>query len=88
MSAESPSTCESFLSHLANLDQALSITLRCVQEGRGQFLSAGGDYLCRLEQSFLRIRVVTQQLEKEFNLLEYLLADRLARNKSDQKNSV
>lgn len=84
MTAESSSTCESFLSNLANLDQALSITLRCVQEGRGEFLSSGGDYLLRFERSFLRIRVVAQQLEREFNLLEYLLADRSARNKSDQ----
>lgn len=84
MIAEFSSTCESFLSKLANLDQALSITLRCAQEGRGEFLSAGGDYLRRFEQSFLRIRVVAQQLEKEFNLLEYLLAHRSAKNKSDQ----
>ena len=68
---------QSFLDNLKNLRLVLSVALEHVQANRNQFLKdATGNQVRHFERSITQIRILAEQLEREFNTLEYLIAKR------------
>jgi hypothetical protein len=68
---------QSFLDNLNNLRLVLSVALEHVQANRNQFAKdATGNQVRHFERSVTQIRIVAEQLEREFNTLEYLIAKR------------
>ena len=68
---------QSFLDNLQNLRLVLSVALEHVQTNRNQFVKdATGNQVRQFERSITQIRILAEQLEREFNTLEYLIAKR------------
>ena len=66
---------QSFLDHLKNLRLVLSVALEHIQANRNQFVKdATGNQVRHFERSITQIRILAEQLEREFNTLEYLIA--------------
>jgi hypothetical protein len=69
---------QNFLDNLKNLRLVTSVALEHVQENRNQFVDeATGMELRQFERSISQIRTIAEQLEREFNTMEYLIARRL-----------
>ena len=67
---------QNFLDNLENFRIVTSIALEHVQDNRDQFAkSATGVQVRQAEKSIHQIRVLITQLEKEFTILEYLIAE-------------
>ncbi len=67
---------QNFLDNLEHLQLATSVALEHVQENRDEFAKSGTDIeVRRAEKSISEVRVLMMQLEKEFTILQYLLAD-------------
>jgi len=67
---------QNFLDKLENLRLATSIVLEHVQDNRDQFAnSATGVQVRQAEKSISQVRVLVVQLEREFVILEYLIAE-------------
>jgi hypothetical protein len=67
---------QKFLDNLENLRLATSIVLEHVQDNRDQFAnSATGVQVRQAEKSISQMRVLVVQLEREFVILEYLIAE-------------
>jgi hypothetical protein len=70
------SSPQNFLDNLENLRIVMSIALEHVQDNRDQFAKSGtGVQVRQAEKSIHQIRVLITQLEKEFTILEYLIAE-------------
>ena len=68
---------QSFLDNLKNLRLVLSVALEHVQANRNQFVKdTTGNQVRQFERSITQIRILAEQLEREFNTLEYLIAKR------------
>jgi flagellar biosynthesis chaperone FliJ len=68
---------QSFLDNLKNLRLVTSVAFEYVQENRNQFVKdATASDVRQLERFISQIRTLVEQLEKEFNTLEYLIAQR------------
>lgn len=66
-----------FLDNLKNLRLVTSVALEHVQENRNQFVKdATASEVRQLERFISQIRTLKEQLEREFNTLEYLIAKR------------
>ena len=69
---------QNFLDNLKNLRLVTSVALEHVQENRNQFVDeATVMELRQFERSISQIRTIAEQLEREFNTMEYLIARRL-----------
>jgi len=67
---------QNFLDNLEQLQLVTSVALEHVQENRDEFAKSGTDIeVRRAEKSISEVRVLMMQLEKEFTILQYLLAD-------------
>ncbi len=67
---------QNFLDNLENLRLVMSIALEHVQDNRDQFAkSATGVQVRQAEKAIHQIRVLITQLDKEFTILEYLIAE-------------
>src|SRR5258707_13512763 len=67
---------QNFLDNLEHLRVVTSVALEHVQDNRGQFARSGtGIEGRRAEKAISQLRVLMMQLEKEFTILQYLLAD-------------
>jgi hypothetical protein len=65
-----------FLDNLQNLHIVASVALEHVQNNRNEFVKhASGSQVRQADKSICTIRLLNVQLEKEFAILEYLLAD-------------
>lgn len=63
-----------FLDNLENVRLAVSVALELTQENRDQFVKTGtGEQLRQAERSISKVRSLTEQLEKEFNILRDLI---------------
>jgi hypothetical protein len=68
---------QNFLDNLENLRMVLSVALEHVQANRNEFVKdAAGNQVRHFERSITQIRILAEQLEREFNTLEYLIAKR------------
>jgi hypothetical protein len=62
-----------FLDNLKNLRVVMSVALEFTQEHRDRFVkNAGGEQVRQVARYVSQIRTLAEQLEKEFNTLEYL----------------
>jgi hypothetical protein len=69
-------TPQNFVDNLENLRIVTSTALEHVQDNRDQFAeSATGTQVRQTEKTIYKIRVLINQLEKEFTILEYLIAE-------------
>jgi hypothetical protein len=67
---------QNFLDNLENLRVVTSTALEYVQGNRDEFVeSATGIQVRQAEKSICQVRVLIVQLEKEFTILQYLVAD-------------
>jgi hypothetical protein len=67
---------QNFLDNLEHLRLETSVALEHVQDNRDEFAkSATGIQVRRAEKSICQVRVLMMQLEKEFTILQYLLAE-------------
>ncbi len=67
---------QNFLDNLEHLRVVTSVALEYVQDNRDEFARSGtGIEVRRAEKSISQLRVLMMQLEKEFTILQYLLAD-------------
>jgi hypothetical protein len=65
---------QNFLDNLKNLRMVMSVALEHVQENRNQFVkNATSSDVGQFEQLVSQLRTLAEQLEKEFNTLEYLI---------------
>jgi len=68
---------QNFIDNLKNLRLVTSVALEHVQENRNQFVNdATGIQVRQFERAVTQIRTLAEQLEKEFNTLEYLINKR------------
>jgi hypothetical protein len=66
---------QNFLDNLENLRLVASVALEHVQNNRDQFAkSATGVQVRQAEKAISQVRVLTVQLEREFTILQYLIA--------------
>jgi hypothetical protein len=71
-----------FLDNLKNLGLVMSVALEHIQASRNEFAKdATGNQLRTFERFITQIRTLSEQIEREFNTLEYLIA-------KDPRNSV
>lgn len=78
MSASAPGL-QSFLDSLGSLGILLSLALEQVQDARDEFvLNANEELFGAFERSVTEVRFCSEQLEKQFNRIEYLVARRLS----------
>jgi hypothetical protein len=74
---------QNFLDNLKNLRLVTSVALEHVQDHRDQFVrDATGMDVRQFESSITQIRTLAEELEREFNTLEYLIAKRLPKSVS------
>jgi hypothetical protein len=67
---------QNFLDNLEHLRVVTSVALEHVQDNRDEFARSGtGIEVRRAEKAISQLRVLMMQLEKEFTILQYLLAD-------------
>ena len=65
-----------FIDSLKHLRIVTAVTLEHVQDNRNQFVkSATGLQVRHAEKAIAQVRVLTVQLEREFTILEYLIAE-------------
>ena len=77
MSATAPDL-QSFLDSLGALGALLSVALEQVQDARDEFvLNANEKQFGAFERSVTEVRFSSEQLERQFNRIEYLVAKRL-----------
>jgi hypothetical protein len=70
----------SFLDNLKNLRLVLSVALEHIQENREEFVNdATGNHVRHFERCISQIRTLAEQMEREFNTIEYLIAKRQPR---------
>ncbi len=70
---------ELFLDSLGNLGALLSVALEQVQDARDEFiLNANEKQFGSLEHSATEVRFCSEQFERQFNRIEYLVAKRLS----------
>jgi hypothetical protein len=68
---------QSFLDNLKNLHLVLSVALEHVQADRDQFVKDSTvTQVQHFERAITQIRILAEQLEREFNTLEYVIAKR------------
>jgi hypothetical protein len=68
---------KNFLDNLKNFGLVLSVALENIQEnGDGFVKDATGKQVTHFERSITQIRILAEQMEREFNKLEYLIAKR------------
>lgn len=66
-----------FVEHLEDLSDALSVALRRVRAHRDDFISnASATEMRQFERRVTEVRTCAEELEREFNCLEYLAAKR------------
>ena len=71
---------ESFLDNLKNLRLVLSVALEHIQANRSEFVNdANGLQVRHFERCISQIRTLAEQMEREFNTIEYLIAKRQPR---------
>ena len=69
---------QNFLDNLKNLRLVTSVALEHVQENRSQFVTeATGLQMREFERLTSQVRTLVEQLEREFNTMEYLIAKRV-----------
>ena len=69
-----------FLDNLKNLQLVLSVALEHVQANRDEFVSdATANEVRHFERYISQIRTLAEQMEREFNRIEYSIAKRQAR---------
>jgi hypothetical protein len=74
---------QNFLDNLKNLRLVTSVALEHVQDNRDQFVTdATAVEVRHFERSVSQIRTLAEELEREFNTLEYLIAKRLPKSVS------
>jgi len=74
---------QNFLDNLKNLGLVTSVALEHVQENRDQFSREATEIQVRhFERSISQIRTLAEQLEREFNTLEYLISKRFPKSVS------
>lgn len=74
---------QNFLDNLKNFRLVTSVALEHIQDNRDQFVrDATGMDVRHFERSISQIRTLAEQLEREFNTLEYLIAKRLPKSVS------
>ena len=67
----------SFLDNLRNLGLFLSVALEHLQANGNVFVKdATGEQVRHFERSITQIRTLAEQMERQFNRLEYLIAKR------------
>ena len=77
MSATAPDL-QSFLDSLGALGTLLALALEQVQDARDEFvLNANEKQFGAFERSVTEVRFCSEQLERQFNRIEYLVAKRL-----------
>jgi hypothetical protein len=65
----------SFLDNLANLQLVMTVALEHIQSSRDQFLKSGtAEQVRQADRLISRIRILAEDIEKEFNVLETLMA--------------
>jgi hypothetical protein len=70
----------SFLDNLKNLGLALSVALEHIQANRNEFVNdATVNQVRDFERRISQIRPLAEQMEREFNTIEYLIAKRQPR---------
>jgi hypothetical protein len=70
----------SFLDNLKNLRLVLSVALEHIQANRDEFVNeATGNHVRHFERYISQIRTLAEQMEREFNTIEYLIAKRQPR---------
>ena len=70
----------SFLDNLKNLRLVLSVALEHIQANRNEFVNDATENQVRhFERCISQIRPLAEQMEREFNAIEYLLAKRQPR---------
>jgi len=70
----------SFLDNLKNLRLVLSVALEHIQANRNEFINeATGNQVRHFERCISQIRTLAEQMEREFNTIEYLIAKRQPR---------
>ena len=68
---------KSFLDNLKNLQLVMSVGLEHIQANSNGFVNdATGKQVRHFEGSITQIRTLAEQMEREFNKLEYLIAKR------------
>ena len=66
---------QSYLDNLENLRVVMSVGLKHAQKNRDQLMKNGtGEQLRRAERLISKVRTLAEQLEKEFNVVESLIA--------------
>lgn len=74
---------QNFIDNLKNLRLVTSVALEHVQENRDQFVRESTTMEVRnFERSITQIRMLAEQLEREFNTMEYLIGKRFPRSVS------
>jgi virulence-associated protein VapD len=69
---------KSFLDNLKNLRLVMSVALEHIQENHNRFVkNATASQVRQFEKSISQIRTFADQIETEFNMLEYLIGKRL-----------
>jgi len=72
---------KSFLDNLNNLRLVTSVALEHVQANLTNFVrDASADQVRQCDRSISQIRTLAEQLEREFNTLEYLIGQRAPRS--------
>jgi hypothetical protein len=67
---------QNFLDNLEHLRLVTSVALEHVQDNRDEFArSATGVQVRQAEKSICQVRILIVQLEREFTILQYLLAN-------------
>jgi hypothetical protein len=70
---------QSFLDNLKNLRLVMSVALEHTQENSDHFVkNAAGNEVRHFEMFISQIRMLAEQLEREFNTIEYLISKRPA----------
>jgi len=68
---------KSFVDNLKNLRMVMSVALEHIQANLTQFTKdATGNQLRQSDRSINQIRTLSEQLEREFHTLEYLVSKR------------
>jgi hypothetical protein len=68
---------KSFLDNLKNLRLVMSVAFEHIQANRSQFAKdASGNQVRQFDRTISQIRILAEQLEKEFDTLEYLIGKR------------
>jgi hypothetical protein len=68
---------KSFLDNLKNLRLVMSVAFEHIQANRNRFVKdANGSQVRQFDRTISQIRILAEQIEKEIDTLEYLIAKR------------